>query len=457
MDWIAIDLGSTSIKAALLDIKGKKVLNYCRFPITAKKIVTEYIYEIDADKYFQEVREILALYVSKVKESECGVRISTQMHGFILADEKGVPATPYISWQDCRCQRSDGKESDFQQLEKKLEGQMGQESGSCFKPGQALCNLYSMEKRGEISRSQKLRLHSLGSYMINRICNSYCTHITNACPMGMANVKKREWNEKIINIAGLDQLYFPRIVSAHEPIGEKKICGKRVVFYPDIGDQQTSVLGVMGEKEKEIYINIATAGQVSRITEKFQIGEFESRPFFESSYLNTFTGLPAGRNLQVLNGLIRDVGKVFYKKILSDEFIYNVVSEALKYNQEKCSLNENLDYFQGKGEITKIAGDNMTVAQLYMGAYESMIKIYKDKIEKLNVDYYAIDAIAIGGVLEKNEILFQMLQGVCQLHVQKKRIKDSVIVGHDRLALIDEGEYNSIFDQELLERKLQWV
>ena len=53
MDWIAIDLGSTSIKAALLDIKGKKVLNYCRFPITAKKIVTEYIYEIDADKYFQ--------------------------------------------------------------------------------------------------------------------------------------------------------------------------------------------------------------------------------------------------------------------------------------------------------------------------------------------------------------------------------------------------------------------
>lgn len=457
MNWIAIDLGSTSTKAALLDIQEEKVMNYSRFPLRAPKKVTEYVYEIDAELYFQEIREILSLYISNVKGSGCGVRISTQMHGFILSDEKGNPQTPYISWRDCRCQRENGAESDFQQLKKRLGGKLGQESGTALKPGQALCNIYSMIQRREIDRSQKLRIHTLGSYILSRICDSYCTHITNACPMGMANVKTKEWEQEIIAVAGLEQLDFPRIVPAYERIGEARICGKRVFFYPDIGDQQASVLGAMREKEKEIYINIATAGQTARVTESFLTGEFETRPFFESSYLNTFTGLPAGRNLQVLNGLIRDVGRVFCKKELSDEFIYNTVSEMIDLGQEKSSLNVNLDYFRGKGGIERITGENLTVSQLYRGAYESLIEIYNDRIKKLNIDNHAVRAIAIGGVLEKNEILFQIFRRCCLLHIQRRSIKDPVIRGHGRLALIDEGKYNSVFEPELLERELQWI
>ena len=94
--YLALDLGSTYTKCALLDENG--VVKSCQVasppPICGEDAAR---YEIDADEYMRQAEELLG----QMRDSDTvGVLISTQMHGFVLADEKGRSLTPYISWQD---------------------------------------------------------------------------------------------------------------------------------------------------------------------------------------------------------------------------------------------------------------------------------------------------------------------------------------------------------------------
>lgn len=457
MKWIVIDLGSTNTKAAILDLEKNTVADYVRFPVNAERTIAEYIYEIHGEDYFQEIYRVIVGCLSKIREPECGIRISTQMHGFILTDEKGVPVTPYISWQDRRSQRMAETESDFEGLKRKLNGGLKPESGSALKTSSAVSNLYSMIIRGELNPRKRMRVHTLGSYMIHRLCGAYCTHITNACPLGTANVKNQQWDQQVIGAAGLENWSFPAIVDTHAVVGDVRIQGKRLFFYPDIGDQQAAVLGAMGDQKGEININIATAGQVSRVMDHFLAGEFETRPFFEATYLNTFTGLPAGRNLQVLTGLIQEIGSIFFKQELTEENIYQRISNHLSNQNIKSTLKEKLDFFQGKGAIWGITADNWSVAELYLGAYQELAAIYRERIEKLNRDGRASCAVATGGVLEKNEILYRMFQESCPISIRRTHIKDAVVAGHSRLAMVDEGMFPSVFEAGVLNSKLQWI
>lgn len=456
MNWIAIDLGSTNTKMAVLDLEKREVVEYSRFPVNARKRAEGYFYEIDAEAYFNDICGILSSVLPKIKGSECGVRITTQMHGFVLTDDNGVPAIPYISWQDRRSQRMSAEGTDFEILKRKLGGGIKAESGSSLKISSAVSNGFSMIRREEISRNKRFEMHTLGSYMLKRLCGAYCTHLTNACPLGTARVREQCWDQNVIAAAEMEKWKFPRIANEHERIGEARICGKHLLFYPDLGDQQAAVLGAMREKNVEININVATAGQAARVIDQFQTGEFETRPFFESSYLSTFTGLPAGRNLEVLTGLIQDIGQLFFKQKLSEEKIYQGISERLLKENQTGGLRESLKYFEGKGAIWGITADNFHVAELYGSAYEELAKIYGERIKQLNEDGSANCVVATGGVLEKNDILYQIFQKKCPLILRKSLIKDSVIAGHARLALVDEGEANSIFEPEILTSQLKW-
>ena len=96
MKRLYVDIGSTNIKSAVS--AGAECEGVERVAFPAPAVDGNSRFEVDVDKILERVHEI-------VDRAACEeVYISTQMHGYLLADAQRRPVTRYISWQDRRAQ-----------------------------------------------------------------------------------------------------------------------------------------------------------------------------------------------------------------------------------------------------------------------------------------------------------------------------------------------------------------
>ena len=101
MKYIAIDIGSSFVKSALLDPRTCQVVSQRKFPAPAKlPHSNRNLFEIPANQLFETVRELIEYYAREDCEASA-VLLSTQMHGFVYQTPGREDL--YISWQDMRC------------------------------------------------------------------------------------------------------------------------------------------------------------------------------------------------------------------------------------------------------------------------------------------------------------------------------------------------------------------
>lgn len=142
------------------------------------------------------VKQLVDHYTKEYSDIE-GLIISTQMHGFVYA----IPEKEdmYISWQDMRCMNrmSGAKKTYLQWMEEQITPQEMENHGVYLKPSLGICNLYTLlEENKELRRDGEL--HTLGSYVIYSLTGNNICHISNAAPLGLADVAHHCWNKEII-------------------------------------------------------------------------------------------------------------------------------------------------------------------------------------------------------------------------------------------------------------------
>lgn len=85
MKYIAIDIGSTYIKSALLDVEACSVEPIAKLPAPARtRSENPRHFEIPANAFVDMVRTLVAQGVGSAPET-AGVLLSTQMHGFVYS------------------------------------------------------------------------------------------------------------------------------------------------------------------------------------------------------------------------------------------------------------------------------------------------------------------------------------------------------------------------------------
>ena len=107
MYFLGYDLGSSSVKAALFDIKTHKVIASASYPPQEMKISSPYPgwAEQDPEEWWQNVIQVTRLLMSQVpseKHKVQGIGISYQMHGLIVLDKNRQILRPAIIWCDSR-------------------------------------------------------------------------------------------------------------------------------------------------------------------------------------------------------------------------------------------------------------------------------------------------------------------------------------------------------------------
>ena len=276
---IGLDLGSTYSKIALL--RDGRLIREKELP-TPKPLSAAPRYEIDAEAYFAQVLSLLEEFYDPQAD---GVLFSTQMHGYVLTDRRFQPLSPYVSWQDGMGAAA------LDAIRSLLPPDATQAGGVPLKGNLALVSLLARRLAGETLPKGAL-LHTLGGYVIARLCGNHVCHATNAAPTGMVDLYRRDWNRPLIAQAGLESLVFPPIVWNLQSVGQ----WRGISLYPDVGDQQVCAWGANLKKEHGLHVNIGTAGLLGVVCKGVAQGNFECRPWLEDGYfLRTVSGLPGGR------------------------------------------------------------------------------------------------------------------------------------------------------------------
>ncbi|MCX6045591.1 MAG: FGGY family carbohydrate kinase [Chloroflexi bacterium] len=102
MSIIALDLGTTFIKGAVLDLDHLRLHHIQRLPFPDPlPNLPPLFYEVDPGKLISTIRALIANLLIHAPDCE-GIVMCTQMHGLVLCTPSGQAISNVITWQDQR-------------------------------------------------------------------------------------------------------------------------------------------------------------------------------------------------------------------------------------------------------------------------------------------------------------------------------------------------------------------
>ena len=407
MKCLGLDVGSTSIKGAVLDVERNEVGRPVAvpFPAPIAGLPAGRVEVAPADVETQ-VRLVLRQLLESAPDAE-SLFCAGQMGGVILVDETGAALTNYLSWRDQRTQepQADGTSCLDSIRTRWSSGELA-DLGHELQAGSTSSLLFWLSQRDQLPR--RALPATIADFVLGRLCGiPPWMHPTQA--IGLLNLHTHDWHRDAFAVLGLGGVRWPEIAETMSPFGTMNIGGRRLACYASLGDQPCALLGV-GLQRQELSLNISTGSQVTRRVAAFQPGPYQSRYYFHGDFLNTITHLPAGRSLNVLYGLITELAREWDIDAANPwEFIAQSAAAA-----DGGGLSVDLAFFAGplgsRGAIEGITTENFTVGNLFRAALQSMAHNYALCAERLCPDHAELTPVVSGGLTRSLPILRELIQ-----------------------------------------------
>ena len=373
MRCLGLDIGSSSIKGAVLDLETSRVSNIVResFPDHVAGMPPGF-HEVSPEEIFTRAVNVIDCLCGHAPDAttllSCG-----QMGGIMLVDQKLRPFTNYLSWRD---QRTTVADTDGTTTMDRLRGcwsdAVFEDLGKELKPGSATSLLYWLAQQQQLPA--EATPVTVGDYVIARLCHGV-PRMERTQGIGMLNLRTNGWHHAAFEAVGLDGLRWPELTHEREPIGSVHRNGRTLTCYPVIGDQQAALRGIRLQSH-ELSINVSTGSQVSQITAEFRPAECQTRPWFDGQFLNTITHIPAGRALTVLEALLTELPRLAGIKIENSWQLIQQAAHSSTGQGLSCDLSFFASAMGCDGRINGITTDNLTIGNLFHAAFEFMADSY---------------------------------------------------------------------------------
>ncbi len=268
---LGLDLGTSSVKAMLVDSKGTVLLSTSR-SYTIESPIPGWC-EQDPAVWWQSVKESVQELLSKTGFSGdfvSSVCVSGQMHGMILLNGSREVLRPAIIWSDNR--------SRSQRMQ--IENELGVEalieiSGNRAATGFAAVSfLWVRQNEPKIAESVKTLLFPK-DYIRMRLTDVVCTDFSDASGSLLLDIRRRQWSQEMASVVGIGLDALPEIRCSHEAAGElsrqaAEALGLRpaTIVATGGGDSMVGALGCGVIPEGVWSVNIGTGGQVLSPTVK---------------------------------------------------------------------------------------------------------------------------------------------------------------------------------------------
>jgi sugar (pentulose or hexulose) kinase len=407
MICLGLDIGSTTIKGAVLDLVSREVSAVTArfFPQPIPGLPAGH-FEVDPRSIVEAAEAVLAALLREAPDP-AAIFFAGQMGGVILIDEADEPLSNYLSWRDQRTLNPYGPGGNALDAIRSLWNDSELvDVGNELQPGSASSLLYWLAVHKALPpRSMPA---TVADFVIGRLCGEV-PQMDRTQAIGLIDLRTGDWHRQAFAKLGLDRLRWPRIADVVRPIGCLRWHGRAIPCHASTGDQQTALYGA-GLARDEISINVSTGSQVSRRTACFAPGPYQTRCYLAGDYLNTITHLPAGRSLNALVDLLTELASAEGHALTN---VWQTIA-AKAADADGGGLAVDMAFFAGplgdRGGIDGITTDNLTVGNLFRAAFENMARNYARCAERLAPNLSLEKTVLSGGLVHGVPVLQELIQ-----------------------------------------------
>jgi sedoheptulokinase len=332
--YLAIDLGSSSVTALLLDtvrgiVRASESTPYRRETTTAAGR-TAGRSEWDLDGMALDAIDLARRVVERASAGTGvdGIGVTGQQHGCQLLGADGSAVGPFIGWQDRRAaepMNNAERARTWVDVAAQRGGARRMGSGlprfagtGCpLEPKQTAALLFWLHGNGAIPAGA--RAVTAPDYLMRRLTGGVeALDPTCAHGWGAYDVEGGDWHRDLIAALGLHEALFPPLAPAATVAGSlAEQCADRLGLPSGTpvavasGDHQCSFAGSVARPADSVAVNVGTGGQVSVFTARPLVTEtLELRPFIGHGYLLTSAGAVGGRQFRYLREFARQAAEL---------------------------------------------------------------------------------------------------------------------------------------------------
>jgi xylulokinase len=282
---LGIDIGSSSIKASILELRTNKVLASDFYPKQEMEIIAHKAgwAEQNPDTWWDNIKILLKDLFSDTKIDSKKIKfigISYQMHGLVTVDKDGNALRPSIIWCDSRAVEI-GKKASLELGVKKIESLLNS-------PGNFTASKLKWVQENEPEIYRKIfKVMLPGDYIAYKLTGSFVTTKSGLSEGIFWDFKKEEISEELLSYYNIDKNLIPEIVDTFSNQGKISIeIAKELQLNEDAiiayraGDQPNNALSLNVFNSGEVAATAGTSGVVYGISDELK--------FDRKSRVNTF-------------------------------------------------------------------------------------------------------------------------------------------------------------------------
>jgi sugar (pentulose or hexulose) kinase len=411
MRYLGVDIGSSFIKGAVLDLDEWSLRHIERLPFPEPvRGLDPKFREFDPDEVVAATRALLERLLRHAPDAT-GVLMCSQLHGLVLTNDDGSAASNFINWQDQRALMPwpDGGGTYFDEINRLITRDERRQLGNEPLPGVPLSFLFWLARNRALP-CPPVFVAALPYFIIANLCGETPkSDVTHAYGHGALNIESLDWHVAVIEKLGLGGVRWPKIVPQGALVGEWRVGPRALAFFAPVGDYHCSQVGAFLD-EGELSVNVSTGSAVIRLADGCESGDFQTRPWFDGRYLKTITHIPGGRALNALVRLLSELAESQGVK-LRDPWDH-IFREAERVQATDLEVNPAF-YFGSmgdRGSIRHLREENMTLGHLFRAAFTGMADNYAHCAARISPGRDWRRVVFSGGVALKTALLRDLIR-----------------------------------------------
>ena len=461
--YLGIDLGTTTIAGVVLDTDSSQVVarhsisNDSRLPSDEQPPGHS---EWDIDRMVELSLRVISTVTAQIDvDALAGLGVTGQMHGMVLLDASGQPVSPFIGWQDQRCEEQISADKTYLQQMLELAGDGFEHSGCTPATGYMGSTLFWLS-HNDLLPADTAACFAL-DYLVSRLCGTTpVTDPTNAASAGIFDVAAGAWNDELIASLGLRARHLPPVQPSCQAVGNlTESAGARTglpVGLPvtnGCGDNQASFAGSVADCDRSVLVNIGTGAQISAFTEQPLLAQgIDLRPALESGFLLVGAGLCGGRSYRLLRDFFYQVGRDIFG--LADmPQIYDVLNQLASEVPPGADGLHCEPLFTGSRQQPDrraiwrgMSEPNFTPGHMARALLEGLaeqIRMLYERMQQAGLGDHDL-LVGSGNAIRKNQLLADILSAWFDLPLQMTTYTEEAAVGAALCAAVATGQFSDI-------------
>ena len=398
----AIDIGTTTVSAVVLDITNKRQLESFNVPNDSTIVQNGSVHEQDPARILEIASEIADRMLEKYPEISV-LGFTGQMHGVLYVNSDGIAVSPLFTWQD-------GRGNLISDTGRSYCEDITDLTGRAVSSGFGLVTHYCNIKKGMYT-DPTLKICSIMDYLAMRFTGNSkpVVHPSVAASFGLFDASECDFDRSAIAKLDINEDLLPEIAVNDMPIGSYR----NVPVSTAIGDNQASVFGSVRDESNSVLVNYGTGSQMSIITDKTDAkAPLEVRPYLFGKNLICGCALCGGSAYAVIENFFREYALSCGGEDSSQYKVMDMLAEKA-YEEAKTPLTVST-VFKGtrqnpdeRGGVYGISDANFTPDRLILGTICGMVNELHGMYLEANEEKRVL--VASGNAVQKGRVLRAVL------------------------------------------------